>query len=202
MELSSKVTLVLFVVAVFNQVLVGVSAEARSYALVTFYWVPVLCTILPIGCQEITSSKMLFKENMQKKISHFIFLFQSTKNYNSIFKENVMLHIKVIGITPTLHVLCSESFPAEIRATSNGIVFALQYLAQMLNVRFFPIALSSFGFHPVAYFYATVVAAFTIWGWLTIKDTDKLSLSEIQGIYRKEKKGAGYLSSYGNIPEK
>ena len=89
----------------------------------------------------------------------------------------------MIGITPTLHVLCGESFPTEISTTANGIIFAMQYTTSMVNVKLFPTAVASLGFHSVVYFYAVVAAAFTIWGSITIKDTDNLSLSEIQRMY-------------------
>ena len=104
-----------------------------------------------------------------------------------------------MGIQPTLGVICSESFPTEIRNTSYGIVFALQYIALMVNVKLFPLALSSFGFYPVAYFYAAIAAMFTIWGMLTIKNTENLRLSKIQGMYSK--KGVPELEnmSYGSI---
>ena len=93
------------------------------------------------------------------------------------------MHGQVIGITPTLHVLCGESFPTEISTTANGIIFALQYTAQMVNVKLFPTAVASVGFHSVVYFYAAVAFVLTTWELLTIKDTDKLSLTEIQSMY-------------------
>ena len=84
-----------------------------------------------------------------------------------------------------LNVLCGELFPTEIRATSNGIVFAISHVALMGNYKLYPIAVETFGFHYVVYFYAAVTAAFTIWGLLTIKDTDRLSLTEIQEMHKK-----------------
>ena len=53
----------------------------------------------------------------------------------------------------------------------------------MVNVKLFPTAVASVGFHWVVYFYAAVAAVLTTWGLLTIKDTDKLSLTEIQSMY-------------------
>ena len=88
-----------------------------------------------------------------------------------------------IGLTPTLHVLGGESFHTEISTLANGIIYAVQYITRMVIVKLFPTALSSFGFHSVVYFYAMAAASFTIWGLITIKDTDKLSLSQIQSMY-------------------
>ena len=53
----------------------------------------------------------------------------------------------------------------------------------MVNVKLFPTAVASLGFYSVVYFYAAVAAAFTMWGLMTIKDTDKLSISQIQSMY-------------------
>ena len=83
-------------------------------------------------------------------------------------------------------MLCGELFPTEIRATSNGIAFAASYTALMANYKLYPIAVATFGFHWVVYFYAAITAAFTLWGLLTISDTDKLSLTEIQNMYKNK----------------
>ena len=89
------------------------------------------------------------------------------------------------GIFPNLGVLCSELFPTEIRATSSGIVRALSYVALMGNYKVFPMAVKSFGLHYVVYFYASITAVFTIWVFLTIRNTDRLSLIEIQDMHKK-----------------
>ena len=86
---------------------------------------------------------------------------------------------------PIINVLCGELFPTEIRATSNGIVYATSNVALMGNLKLYPIAVETFGFHYVVYFYAAITLAFTIWGLLTIKDTDQLSLTEIQEMHKK-----------------
>ena len=77
-------------------------------------------------------------------------------------------------------VLCGELFPTEIRATSTGIVFAASYVA------LYPIAVDAFGFHYVMYFYAAITAMMTLWGLITIKNTDKLSLTEIQDMHKRD----------------
>ena len=50
------------------------------------------------------------------------------------------------------------------------------------NQKLFPTAVASFGFHYVVYFYSLIMAIMVIWGYLTIKDTDGLSLTEIQDM--------------------
>ena len=90
-----------------------------------------------------------------------------------------------IGLIPTLNVLCGELFPTKIRATSNGIVMATTYISFMLNLKIYPIAVAAFAFHYVMYFYAAMMAFMVVWGGLTIKYTDKLSLTEIQDMHKK-----------------
>ena len=80
-----------------------------------------------------------------------------------------------------------ELFPTDIRATAYGIVEAVGKLILMANMKFFPIATASFGFHYVVYFYAIMMATMVIWGFLTIKDTDRLSLTEIQEMGKDAK---------------
>ena len=85
-----------------------------------------------------------------------------------------------MGIISTLGVLRGELFPTEIRATANSIVIAMGKLILVANQKIFPMAIASFGFHYVVYFFSFIMAIMVTWGFLTIKDTDKLSLTEIQ----------------------
>ena len=80
-----------------------------------------------------------------------------------------------------------ELFPTDIRATAYGIVEAVGKLTLVANAKFFPIATASFGFHYVMYFFAIMMAIMVIWGFLTIKDTDRLSLTEIQDLGKNAK---------------
>ena len=89
------------------------------------------------------------------------------------------------GIFPNLGVLCSKRFPTEIRATSTGIVRALSYVALLGNYKLYPMALKSFGLYHVVYLYASITAAFTLWVSLVIRNTDRLSLIEIQDMHEK-----------------
>ena len=93
---------------------------------------------------------------------------------------------QVIGIIPTLSFLRGESFPTEIRATACGYVVALGKIILVVNHKLFPIAITLFGFRNVVYFYALMMALMVIWGCLTIKDTEHLSLSEIHDNGRND----------------
>ena len=82
-------------------------------------------------------------------------------------------------------MLRSELFPTEIRATSAGIIMALGNLTAMVNLKLFTIAVELLGFHVVTYFYAAVIGVMVAWGFLTIKNNDRLSLTEIQDMQQK-----------------
>ena len=101
-----------------------------------------------------------------------------------------------IGLIPTINVLCGELFPTKIRATANGIVMATTYIAFMVNLKIYPIAVAAFAFHYVMYFYAAMMAFMVVWGGLTIKYTDKLSLTEIQDMHEKNE-GSGQVLNDG-----
>ena len=82
-------------------------------------------------------------------------------------------------------MLTGELFPTDIRATAGGIVMAMGKATLVANYKFFPIAVTSFGFHYVFYFYAFITALMAVWGFLTIEDTDQLSLTEVQNMLKK-----------------
>ena len=90
-----------------------------------------------------------------------------------------------MGILPILGLLICELFPTEIRATASGLTRSIGYLAMMANLKLFPMAVNSLGFHYVVYFYAVITALLAAWGFLTIKNTDELNLVEIQKMRKK-----------------
>ena len=79
-------------------------------------------------------------------------------------------------------MLKNELFPTGIRATAGSIVIVLGRVTAVANYKFFPIAVASFGFHYVVYFFALMMAIMVTWGFRTMIDTDKLSLTEIQDM--------------------
>ena len=80
-------------------------------------------------------------------------------------------------------VLYGELFPTDIRTVSIGIVHAIQYLVFAYATKMFPVLLQWFHFHGTNYYYAAIALVLTIWGALTIRDIDGLSLVEIEHIY-------------------
>ena len=91
-----------------------------------------------------------------------------------------------MALGPTLGLLKSELFPTEIRATASGIIVALAYVIWMVNNKLFPMAVASLGFHSVVYFYAVMTGVLAAWGFITIKETDRLSLTQIQDMHKKK----------------
>ena len=104
-------------------------------------------------------------------------------------------HHQVIAIAPTIGLLRSELFPTEIRATASGIIWAMGDLTAMVNLKLFPMAVASFGFHSVMYFYAAITGLMVTWGILTIENTDRLSLTEIQDKQNNNKTEMSAISN-------
>ena len=77
---------------------------------------------------------------------------------------------------------------------------ATSYVVLMGNYKLYPMAVETFGFQFVVYFYASITATFTIWGLLTIKNTDRLSLTEIQDMH-KETEVPEIRSKEGGVKE-
>ena len=91
-----------------------------------------------------------------------------------------LCHPVLVGI---ICVLYGELFPTDIRTVSIGIVHAIQYLGFAYSTKMFPVLIQWFHFYGTNYYYAAFALALTIWGMLTIKDIDCLSLVEIEHIY-------------------
>ena len=71
----------------------------------------------------------------------------------------------------------------------------------------FPLLLEWLDFYGLNYYYSALSVAMTIWGMVTIKDIDRLSLVEIEWIYNKRCKtsemssnaNGSKASNYGSI---
>ena len=101
-------------------------------------------------------------------------------------------HSVVMGI---ILVLLGELFPTDIRTISIGIVTGVEYLTLALATETFPFLLEWLHFYGLNFYYAAVCLLMTIWGMMTIKDIDHLSLVEIELIYStnmKKSEGSNY----------
>ena len=89
-------------------------------------------------------------------------------------------HSVVMGI---ILVLLGELFPTDIRTISIGIVTGVETLTLAFATEIFPVLLEWLHFYGLNFYYAAVCLLMTIWGMMTIKDIDHLSLVEIEQIY-------------------
>lgn len=101
-------------------------------------------------------------------------------------------HPLIMGI---FLILVGEIFPTDIRSVSIGIVHALQCLVLACATKAFPLLLEWLHFYGLNYYYSAFSLAMTIWGMMTIKDIDRLSLVEIERIYTKRSKTSEVASN-------
>jgi hypothetical protein len=92
-----------------------------------------------------------------------------------------------LGLSTVIYILLSESFPTDIRTASVGIVHTLETVALMLNVKCYPILTATIGFPAVAYIYAAMICLMTLWGAATIRNTDGLTLVEVERMFEKKR---------------
>ena len=91
-----------------------------------------------------------------------------------------LCHPLIFGVILTL---VGEIFPTDIRTVSIGIVRGTVQLVFALSTKLFPILSKWLHFYGLNYYYAAFALLLTIWGMVTIKDVDQLSLVEIEQIY-------------------
>ena len=91
-----------------------------------------------------------------------------------------LCHPLILGI---ILILIGELFPTDIRTVSIGIVRGLVSLVLAFSTKLFPILSEKLHFYGLNYYYAAFALVLTIWGMVTIKDIDRLSLVEIERIY-------------------
>ena len=82
-----------------------------------------------------------------------------------------------------IDILVGELFPSDIRTISIGIAHGVEYISFAFATEAFPILLKWLNFNGLTFYYASFCLAMTVWGMMTIKDIDRLSLVEIERIY-------------------
>ena len=92
-------------------------------------------------------------------------------------------HPLVLGVTL---ILVGELFPTEIRTVSIGIVNGMEYLAFAFATEAFLHLLESLHFYGLNFYYGIFCLLMTMWGTMTIRDIDYLSLVEIEKNYYTE----------------
>jgi MFS family permease len=99
------------------------------------------------------------------------------------------------GLTPVIQILLGEIFPTDIRTTSIGIINAVESIAFVVNIKLFPSFMARLGLPAIMYIYAGISLIMVVWGVVTIRKTDGLSLVETENIYDTvaDKNNYGYL---------
>ena len=85
-----------------------------------------------------------------------------------------------------LNILTGELFPTEIRSISVGIVKASTYVAAYVNMTVYPLASGAGVFKELMFGYGAVATFMAAWAIVTVKDTDDLSLVEIEKLFIRD----------------
>ena len=78
---------------------------------------------------------------------------------------------------PSLLHICSY------RSQAVGIVHGLDSISSSLTLKLFPSLAYCLSFSGLNFLFSAMSLILTLWGWIAIKDTDGLSLSEIKHTY-------------------
>ena len=89
-----------------------------------------------------------------------------------------------LGIYPVLNIILAELFPTDIRDISVGIVMGVTFVVDNLNMMAYPMASNNNAFSEIMFVYGVVAAFMTVWAIATVKDTDNMSLVEIEKLFR------------------
>ena len=89
-----------------------------------------------------------------------------------------------IGIFPVLTIVVAEIFPTDIRSIAVGIVMAMSYLAAYCSMMTYPIVSGADAFHELMFVYGAISVFMTVWAIFTLKETDHMSLVEIERMFK------------------
>ena len=89
-----------------------------------------------------------------------------------------------IGIFPVLTIVVAEIFPTDIRSIAVGIVMAMSYLAAYCSMMTYPIVSGAHAFHELMFVYGAISVFMTVWAIFSLKETDQLSLVEIERMFK------------------
>ena len=111
----------------------------------------------------------------------------SRLDHLSLYIALIPLTCESLGILPIQNILLSELFPTDIRNISVGFVRAVAYLAVYCNMMVYPMASGANIFFELMLIYGAMSAFMTVWAIITVKDTDSMSLVEIERSYKRPK---------------
>ena len=90
-----------------------------------------------------------------------------------------------LGIQTVLNLLLGELFPTDIRSISIGIVKAVAYVAGYANMMVYPMVSGANAFSELMFVYGVISAFMTVWAMITVKETDNMSLVEIEKLFKR-----------------
>ena len=90
-----------------------------------------------------------------------------------------------LGIQTVLNLLLGELFPTDIRSISVGIVKAVAYVAGYANMMIYPMVSGANAFSELMFVYGAIAAFMTVWAMITVKETDNMSLVEIEKLFKR-----------------
>ena len=108
------------------------------------------------------------------------------------------------------HQFLSLLHNCSYRSQAVGIVHGLDGISSCLTLKLFPSLAYGLSFSGLNLLFSAMSFILTIWGWIAIKDTDGLSLSEIEHIYDQrlrhrpygdEKEGSSDYNQVGSEQE-
>ena len=100
-----------------------------------------------------------------------------------------------LGIFPVLTIVVAEIFPTDIRSIAVGIVMAMSYLAAYCSMMTYPIVSGADAFHELMFAYGAISVFMTVWAIFSLKETDQLSLVEIERMFK------GVRNSFRRVPD-
>ena len=95
--------------------------------------------------------------------------------------------IESLGIISVQNILLSELFPTDIRNISVGVVGAVANIATYCSMMVYPIASGAGAFFELMLAYGAISTFMTVWAIFTVKDTDNMSLVEIENSFKESR---------------
>ena len=111
--------------------------------------------------------------------------FETAMDWSCLIIAIIPSACESLCILPVLNILLGELFPTDIRNISVGIVMAVTYMAAYGNMMAYPMVSSANAFRELMFGYGAVATFMTVWAMYTVKETDKMSLVEIEKMFRR-----------------
>ena len=124
---------------------------------------------------------------------------ETTMDWLYLIIAVIPLACESLGIIPVLSILLGELFPTDIRSISVGIVRAVAYTISYCNMMVYPIVSGAGAFSEMMFGYGAISAFMTAWAIFTVKETDNMSLVEIENSFRKLKEIPGDTATIANM---